>query len=824
MTKIYLGPNHLRDTFFKSLNTDLVLDVKYESIEEFVSNLKTKDEVDLNNLQLTKFSNAIKDEGFVDEVINIKDELVKFDVDIDSLNIDQELKLILNNINITYNYSLLENDFSNYFILDLTYDLFEEKIINILKQKGANTYSFNTYENKTYKTGVVNPSLEIEAVIQDIINHDYKLSDCAVILCEQANLNLFKSVLYRYKVPNYTYNGNPNKLVNKFISLIDYYLDGNKDNYLKLINSNVVINSNEDINKYLIDNCDLSDTTNQFTKFTNDEDYFIKLEENAEAIRSKYQDIIVNLKNCSSLLQVFDYAYSLLEDSKEKVQINTCLQNFYSKDITKENYPNIKKTLLSLTTKNKYEDALLLSPLNKPIFNKKYLYVLDASSSKFPAFSSFQGVIKEEDFINTNYPKLIDRQNNYLKQLDYLYKAKQTIFITPEVNYDGKSIDESLFIKGEDIKLDIIQNEINFVNKHIIDKDLVNNTLLKNNVLSGSISSFEKYFSCPYSYFLRYVLGLKKPDEKRISPATVGTLLHKVLENLINQKAKKYPSYTKEDILDIVKDDIDNLYHHYPNDKLMIDFTISNFVDALMLEKEFLNISEQESKYNNFKTEYKFNKTLLKHNNYQLDLNGFIDRIDFEDCYFRILDYKSSVHSIKLTEVAKGLQLQLFTYAYMYSLDSNLEPTAVYYIHLNTAKDPNKFYSYSLTKGFELISKDDFEEFIKGQRLSGVSFGVSDGEYLYEGKSSIKDNKDKVAFEKIKEGLNIIYTNLLESIVNGKFEVEPSEGACSLCDFKVICHHNASLYYEKPELYSFKEVKDEDWIFSWTTWSHYHYK
>jgi len=810
MGKVYIGPNHLRDIFYKSLNSDLVFDVKYLSIEELLSSIKSQDDLDFNSLTLKKFSNAINDEGFIDEVIHIKDELVKYGVDVNSLNIDSELKTILNSINISYDYSLLENDYSNYFIIDLTYDLFEEKILNSLKEKGAFLYSFTSYQNKSYKTKLVNPREEIEAVIQDIIKNDYKLDDCAIIYCDETNLNLFKSVLYRYNVPNYSLNGKPNKEVNKFISLIDYYLDNSINNYTKLINSNIITNSNAYINKYLTDNIDELNPLNSFTKFNNDKDeYFINLEKEAEVIRNKYQEIVSNLLSKENLLSAFDYAYGLLEDSKDKTQINTCLQTFYSKDITKENYPNIKKALLSLRIKEKYEDGLLLSSLNKPIYNKPYLYVLDASSSKYPNFSFFNGVIKEEDLVNSNYPSVLDRQNNYLKQLDYLYQSKQTIFITPEVNYDGKSIDMSLAIKADDIKLELIQNENYYINHHNIDKNLSNNTLLKNNILKGSISSFEKYYSCPYSYFLRYVLGLKKDDEKNLSPATIGTLLHKVLENLIKQKGKNYFAYTKQDILNIIDEDIHDLYHHYPNEKLMIDFTINNFVEALLLEKEFLNIAESESKFNQFETEYKFNKTLLKQNGITLDLNGFIDRIDYKDNYFRIVDYKSSVHDIKLSNVSTGLQLQLFTYAYMYALDLNLEPIAVYYIHLNTSKDSNNYYSYSLTKGFEQITKDEFSEFIKGQRLSGVSFGVSDSDYLYEAKTSLKNNRDIVSFEKVKEGLNIIYTNLLEKITNGCFEVEPSEGACELCDFKMICHHNASIVFDKPELYNFKEEKDE---------------
>ena len=53
---------------------------------------------------------------------------------------------------------------------------------------------------------------------------------------------------------------------------------------------------------------------------------------------------------------------------------------------------------------------------------------------------------------------------------------------------------------------------------------------MKDDVLKGSISSLERYIHCPFSYFLRYGLGLREPMQYTFSDSYAGTLSHYVLE------------------------------------------------------------------------------------------------------------------------------------------------------------------------------------------------------------------------------------------------------------------------------------------------------
>ena len=55
--------------------------------------------------------------------------------------------------------------------------------------------------------------------------------------------------------------------------------------------------------------------------------------------------------------------------------------------------------------------------------------------------------------------------------------------------------------------------------------------IMKNLTLKLSVSKMESYMTCPYSYFMQYVLGLQERPEKKIEYyQSIGNIIHKALE------------------------------------------------------------------------------------------------------------------------------------------------------------------------------------------------------------------------------------------------------------------------------------------------------
>ena len=808
MSKIVIGPSNLSNDYFESLQKEIVFDYKYISTNEIINSIKTSDDFNgiknkLLNLNLKTFANAVNDDDFILEVIHDKDEFVKYDVNIDSLNINSELKSILHCIEIKYDYSKILDTYLDATILNVGYDLFEKKILSYIQN--PTYYDFASYSNKTYKSKVVNVRQQIEAVIQDIIKNDYSLNDCGVVYCDSNNLNLYKSVLYRYRIPNNLTEKNFE--VTKFINIIDYYLNPSIQNYLKLVNSNINSLSNSSINEYILNQYQNESLTEDFDVF-NDNDYFEDLQNKANQVRKDNQSIINGINKCDNLKEVFDFAYSLLVDINLKKQISSCLSNYYSKEINIENYESIKKDLLSLSYKNKYIESLTIYPLGKQMYLKQHIYVLDASSTNFPNYDSFKGVIKEADLINSNYPSLYERNKSQLQKLNYLYKSASTIFITPEVSYDGKTIEFSLAINGEDLKLDLVENEKYYDNNHEVNPVFLKSTHIKDNKLTGSVSSFEKYTSCPYAYYLSYVLKVNPVDKQELSAATIGTLFHKVMQELVTNKGKNYYNYSQKEIEEIIKSDFELMLKHYPNNSLMIEYTKQNFIDSLLRQSTFFKLMESETFFNGFKTEDRFDKKILEKDGISLQLNGSIDRIDVFENEYRILDYKSSKKTLSLDDISKGLKLQLFTYTYIFNQNSSKNPVGVYYVKLNASKDKEIFYKFSKTSGLSEIDIDEFSDFISANRLSGIAFNCVDSNSLYADKQTLPFRSTSIDYELVKEGLIKIYEHILNQITCANFKPMPVKIVCEYCDYKVICHHNSNDVYDREVIFNFKKEKD----------------
>ena len=177
-----------------------------------------------------------------------------------------------------------------------------------------------------------------------------------------------------------------------------------------------------------------------------------------------------------------------------------------------------------------------------------------------------------------------------------------------------------------------------------------------------SASALESYLRCPLRYFFTYVLGLKEPDSSDIEMMDVGNILHDL--------AYKY--YQRKDRLTLDIDDfcystIMNVFEQ--DEKLQQHINSPILINLIAEAKRFISHLRQldeNSKFapTHFEKSFGTNKSLpalaLTEN---VCLNGKVDRIDFYQNYFRIIDYKSGNADASLEELYYGKKLQLFLYA-----------------------------------------------------------------------------------------------------------------------------------------------------------------
>lgn len=193
-----------------------------------------------------------------------------------------------------------------------------------------------------------------------------------------------------------------------------------------------------------------------------------------------------------------------------------------------------------------------------------------------------------------------------------------------------------------------------------------------------------------------------------------------------------------------------------------------------------------------------------------LKLKGYIDRIDENDRFFRIVDYKSSKKRLVKDKVFSGQQLQLITYAMHCREALNKEALGAFYYSF---KNENLSLPYGKLKrrgAGEFIQTDAealLNEQKKAHRLQGWIFSEfaeemdNEGNYTAGIKNSAKSGitaSDVIDPRVLTHLLDQIMRSLATQILSGRIECRPAEDACLFCKYKPICRFNGNT--RKPDM------------------------
>lgn len=202
-----------------------------------------------------------------------------------------------------------------------------------------------------------------------------------------------------------------------------------------------------------------------------------------------------------------------------------------------------------------------------------------------------------------------------------------------------------------------------------------------------SASAVNTYLDCPLKFYFSVVEGIQEEEEvsETIESNVFGSILHKVMEELYMPLCGKIVT---ADLLKAIKKDTPVLTGAIARAFAEIFFmsdvvrplTGQNFLIGEMIRKYVEKILERDSKLTPFRyieSERKINRLFtLGDNQTEIQLKGFIDRIDEVRDAIRIIDYKSGSGTSVFTSVeslfdkedkdrAKAV-MQVFMYSWMF--------------------------------------------------------------------------------------------------------------------------------------------------------------
>ena len=446
---------------------------------------------------------------------------------------------------------------------------------------------------------------------------------------------------------------------------------------------------------------------------------------------------------------------------------------------------------------------------------------LRASNLVFRIKKIFPNLLEESDMISKNNFEIVNEEKLYdelILKINEIGNGKEPekLFYTVYKYYQENKKYTNLL--NENIKY------IDYSFSEKIKKENINK--LYGNNLNTSISKLEKYMSCPFSYFLQYVLKLKEKEELKVQSFDTGSFMHEVINSFFEEV-----NYSDNKLRDITDEEIEKIVSKIINEKLLQDnnyiFTATEKYKLLVqrlkriitksLKYIIQSIVQSEFKLEGTEVEFgekgKYKPIILDlENGKKVEITGKIDRIDIakdeKNTYVRIIDYKSSVKNLDFGNVYAGLQLQLITYLDAVCKLEDFVPAGILYFNLlEQLISSNKKLS---VEEIEQKIKNNFK--MKGLILADVKVAKMQDKNLESGGSEIipayidktgtlSPKKSSIAtheeFIKLQNYINKTIKDIAKEIFNGNIELKPfyknKKTPCEYCSYKSMCGFNSGV-------------------------------
>lgn len=546
-------------------------------------------------------------------------------------------------------------------------------------------------------------------------------------------------------------------------------------------------------------------------------------------------------KGMLSLSIEYRQCYRLIMELLDKLVILLGDENISYReftDILDAGFSNIKVGIIPAS-----RDSIIIGDIERSrIDNIKVLFVLGLNDGNVPKKSENTGILsvvdREELAENNITLSPSDRENAAILRY-YLYliltKASEKLYLSyAKTSLDGKAIKES-YIVGNIMRMfpDLVKKS-NADEKLLMKSVKIPKALITWKAFEGagikadnaketfgeelvqSISRIEKFYQCPFAYFLSYGMMLEERRLYKINAMDIGNIYHNTLElvsKAIIEAGYKFSTIEEDKLEEIINQAVLDATMDYNNSILNDSNRSRYFVDKLnsMIKTTVWAIRAQLGQ-GKFEPK-RFEKVFKTKNN----VVGRIDRIDTyetdDKVYVKVVDYKTGENEFELEDAYYGLKIQLVTY-----MKAALELEK----QENTGKEVvmSGMYYYNIQEAF--ASDDAAKEDINKERLESlVMKGVtnSDPEVIdllekdKEGKSiaipvsfvksgQIRKNKnalDVEHFELLSNHVEEKIKDANERIKNGKVNITPykkgDNDGCEYCPYAAVCGFDLKLGY-----------------------------
>jgi len=346
---------------------------------------------------------------------------------------------------------------------------------------------------------------------------------------------------------------------------------------------------------------------------------------------------------------------------------------------------------------------------------------------------------------------------------------------------------------------------------------------LYGNSLYGSVSRFERFASCPFSFFVEYGLRARERKVLKVEAPDVGSLLHEVVELFskeIRNRNMSFKTVTKKQQTEICDEIIEDMFERMMVKKVFSAGRIEALKKRLksLVAKSVWAICEHVARgeFEPAAFELSFEPggdmepvTVTLPTGEEITMIGRIDRVDTYShegkLYVKIIDYKSGNKAYSLADIFNMTTLQLSVYMIAATENGkkvlgseNTEFGGMFYFKLDDPVESS------------LPDEIDEEKSLKAFKMSGLVadnpavvsamdknadkwsaiipvYVKSDGE-LSKSQSKLANPEQ---YEKLKKHVKTAISKIGKEILSGNIDIHPVRDGdispCSYCRYRSIC-------------------------------------
>lgn len=351
--------------------------------------------------------------------------------------------------------------------------------------------------------------------------------------------------------------------------------------------------------------------------------------------------------------------------------------------------------------------------------------------------------------------------------------------------------------------------------------------------ISASVSSIEKYNSCPYQHFIDKGLGIRERDIQKVEAMDIGDLYHETLKDISNHLIKENKDLhelglpgLKNLVEHTVEVYAENMQRHYFYQNKRNLYILDKVKQSVMQSLEVMHYQSSHGEFKVLAAEERFgnhvNKLVVQpkelSTGLKMQIKGSVDRIDVaylnDQPYIRIIDYKSGNKDIDFSKIYHKLSLQLFTYLDVVLTNSDkfltkpAQAAGVMYYHIHQSV---------INADKEMSLEDINKRHREAYKMNGYTLGEPEVSILFDDKLKEGTKSDIVKVSYTKAGYYKIQAKVLdeesiralrnftraaivessEAIANGEIDIKPvqynKQAPCRYCKYHAICKFDPTL-------------------------------